>query len=192
MKLREIIENIDKSVNNSDWIDFEELQNEFELHHMDIDYSKEQSRLQMYWIFKKLDTDTHVGLSALFLDDKFVGLREHNSRRGNAVYKFTSHHQTELLKDFLLEFFKLEESDHEYIDSIDVEMGLGMHVNYACELLTDKLLDLDGNSYVITEKFPDDNRLSHLVGVTSQTKNDGNIFRMNLRKDLVVPFNLQK
>ena len=192
MKLRDIIDNIDKNVNNSDWIDFEELQNEFELHHMDIDYSKEQSRLKMYWIFKKLDTDTHVGLSALFLDDEFIGLREHNSRKGNVAYKFTSRHQTNLLKDFLIDFFELEECDHEYIDGIDIEMGLGMHVNYACELLTDNLLDLDGNSYVVTEKFPDNNRLSYTVGVTNVKRNNGNVLTMDLRKDLVVPFNLQK
>ena len=192
MKLRDIIENIDKSESNSEWVDFEELQNEFELHHMNINYSKEQNRLKMYWIFTKLDTDTHVGLSALFLDDTFIGLREHKARKGSAFYKFTSHHATELLKDFLLDFLELEDCKHQYIESLDVEMGLGMHLDFSSQLLTDKLVDPDGNSYIVTEKFPDDDKLSHMVGVTNVKRNNGNVLTMDLRKDLVVPFNLQK
>lgn len=32
----------------------------------------------------------------------------------------------------------------------------------------------------------------HTVGVTNVKRNDGNVLTMDLRKDLIVPFNLQK
>ena len=108
MKLKEVIEKIDKSKKNEDSVSIYELGQEvFDL--FDLDWI-EQERLKCYWIYKWYCTDSYVGQRAYFFDDKLVAVSYQSGRKCSEEFRWVSN--------------KIFKEVYEYIKSFQQEQAL--------------------------------------------------------------------
>jgi hypothetical protein len=138
MKLKEIIENIDKSKKNSSYIDVQELaRQEFDIQ---IGYEQELNRITAYYFLKWYCTDSYVGGRAYFLDDKFIAISSQTGRKMNEDFIWVSQEAFSETKKYILTLIE-EQVDRE-ISPLDMEeeWGIGAHISYSSQLLTDKVV----------------------------------------------------
>ena len=78
MKLKEVIEKIDKSKANEHWVDLQKIASEVGIN--DYVYDSEE-RIKSYFYISWLCTDTHVGAKIYFLDDEAVCVSYQSARK---------------------------------------------------------------------------------------------------------------
>lgn len=158
MKLIELINNIDKSDKNSSWVDFSHVMSELSMSYYSLgDAFHQQTRLKAYWLWKRYDTDTYVGIEAFFLDDEFVFLNTTTGRKnGDGDIEFKDKASKDKVFAYLLTLMEDDEDQCSYIDNLDEDMGFGAPVFYSSELLTDNLLNKNGDKFLVTETYSRD------------------------------------
>lgn len=187
MKLKDLVLNVDKSDMNSSYVDISHLAYQFDI--STYDYFDEQDLLKSYWLWKRYDTDTYVGIEAYFLNDEFVGINTTTGRKnGGGELEFVSKEAANKVKDFILTLIQDNEEDTISIIDMEEEMGLGLPISYSSELLTSTLYHPLSNQLVdVTQKWPhhEDYKRWGLVNVRFQ---DGNEGVLSLYEDLLVPY----
>jgi regulator of replication initiation timing len=100
MTLSDIVSNInfnDKNIESD--IGWEYLMNQLNIE--SYTYWFEQERLKAYFIEKWYCTDSHVGLRAYFLDNKFVALSSQSGRKMDEDFRFVSKEDALNLKKYI-------------------------------------------------------------------------------------------
>lgn len=137
MKLSDIIENLDKSKQNEEWVNIETLFEEFGLSYEYSQESCQQTSLKSYWICNHLCTDTWVGFKAFFLNDEFVGLSRQSARKSSEEFEWKD---AEKVFNYLLTFTEKPCFDKINTVSLDEDFGEGYYIEYSSQLLTDKVI----------------------------------------------------
>ena len=123
MKIKDIIEKLDKSEDNSEWVDAERFYPEVNVVDLFyVNHDKLQERLKCYWVAKRMCTDTHVGLRAYFLDGKFVCMSHQSGRKCDEEFEWISKEAFLSVKNYL---FSLVENEVHTPETIDMEEDLG-------------------------------------------------------------------
>lgn len=141
MKLKTIIENLDKSTNNEDdvrWISEELL---LELSIQDSWNSVEQKeadiRLKCYWLGKHICTDTWVGIRAYFLDDNLACVSCQPSRKSDETFKWVSKDMFDNVKHYIESLIEKEDDVCSPVMlDLEQEFGDGYLIQYTGQLLT--------------------------------------------------------
>ncbi len=139
MKLLDIVDNLDRSKENEQYVGLEDLVTELNLTCYGVYQSSENPRLTSYWLAKHICTDTHVGLRAYFLDDLLVAVSSQAARKSDENFEWVSLESARLVQSYIL---SLEEEEVLSVDiaDFDEEMGDGYPVEYVGQLLTNKVL----------------------------------------------------
>lgn len=139
MKLREIIKNIDKSSENEDWVDFENLACElFDMHDWDFQITEqERSKLSCYWFFYWLCTDTTVGFRAYFFENEFVFYSYQSARKDYERFYWKDKKSYNKIREYFqhlrAKYQKLNEPDLYFCD-MGEDYKHGFRINYTSEL----------------------------------------------------------
>lgn len=134
MKLRELIEKVDRSESNSAYVDFETVAGYFDICGME-DGDEWDERVKMYWLAKWYCTDTYVGMAVIFFDNQPVGIFSQSARKADKNIEFINN--PELIDKLKLFCLHCCERELPYIEDEDSEEGSFYRVNYANELCCD-------------------------------------------------------
>jgi len=188
MKLRDIINNIDKS--NSIYINFEKLLDEFDLMGYGYIDHDPQERLKGYFYMQWYCTDQYVGGRAYFLDDKFVGISFQNARKSSENFSWSSREDYNKVKEYLQNLI-ISSNNEKHIDIIDmdIEMDTGFNVVYGEQLLTDTVI-YNGIEVKVINKWRHMNDIDKWKQIKIQFS-DGEKKIVDLN-DVIVPFLIDK
>lgn len=134
MKLREVLENIDKSEKNSSWINLEEFAYYFGLNfYLD---DRKNERLKSYFFKNWYCTDQYVGGRAYYFDDKIVCISYQQSRGDSKHFEWVSKYNHDQVKNYLLSLLFDEDNEEIDICDLEIEVGDGYKVEYNSQFLT--------------------------------------------------------
>lgn len=156
MKLKQIIETIDKSKNNEDYVNLYDIAySEFGLN---IDY-EEQDRLKCYWVQRWYCTDSYVGLRLYFLDDKPVAFSMQEGRKCDENFHWIEEEYAIEVKKYCMEFL-IKEEDNQYYSICDLEEDIGefYQLSYACEIIDKDKIYYNGEhvEFIRTVRLPNE------------------------------------
>jgi len=189
MKLKDIILNLDKSEKNSDFVDIEQIAAEFGIHQF-LQY-QDSYRIKAYHFLKWYCTDSYVGGRVYFLDDKPVAISWQSGRKASEEFGWISQELYEETHKYILTL--VEEENAKTIDPIDLEedWGLGHHVDYSGQLLTDTVHYEPSNCIVkVVKKYNNMNEIEKWQLVDIQFA-DGKKETVPM-SDILVPYNLNQ
>ncbi len=146
MKLLDAIRRVDKSERNETHVEADELNNVLGtcVYLGGDDWDSFHSRFKAYWIAPHYCTDTWVGLCALYLDGKPIGVGYQPARKSDMKIRFISEACMRELRDVLLSFERRENPEADLIDP-EEDIGGSFKVHYAAEVLS-KTATLDGTT----------------------------------------------
>lgn len=192
MKLREIIERVDRSYFNENEPSYSELaSNEFGLNGYDVTQDWDKGRLKTYSYAKWLCTDTHVGGLIYFLDDECVAVSWQNARKSDEDIDWISKEAYIKVRDYLISLMVQEdESDKKIYLDLDVEQGDGFQVSYGSQLLTKNMILKSTNEKVtVIKKFDGYDKINSWQTVEVEFE-DGRKELINL-SELLIPYNVK-
>jgi hypothetical protein len=186
MLLSELIQNIDKSKKNSSNPDIEHYANALGV--ITNSFFAQSDKLQVFWLWKRYDSDSYVGIEAIYLDDEFIGLNTTTGKNsGDGELEFVSKEASVKLREHILTLMH-DEEENVAIINMSEEMGEGVPVSYSSELLTKKLFCTFKNETVnITQSWSGDKDYKKwsLVEVESEL---GVVEIRSLKEGLLVPY----
>lgn len=142
MILSEIVGKIDKAEKNRDdnciW-DLSEFQRELNICQESVMQNEREARLMGYWVAKTYDSDSHVGLRAYFFDEKFAAISFQSGRRSDEVFEWASQEIALEVRGYILSLSLNEEVNVKIVD-MEEDIGKGLSVHFASELLVDTVL----------------------------------------------------
>ncbi len=191
MKLREIINNLDKSKENSDWINLEEFANEFGINQ----YMSppDDIRISAYYFLKWYCTDSYVGGRVYFLDDKPICISWQKGRKGDEKFSWISQESYEQTHKYILSL--VEQDNKKTIDPIDLDedWGPGYPVDFSSQLLTDTVFHIPTNTYVeVVKKYNDHSSEGIKDWRFVDVKfDDGKVEKIPM-SDILVPYEVKK
>lgn len=186
MKIRDIINNVVRTKDNEEWLDTQEIAQEFELFNIPYSYNDDEKPLKAYWAAHHLCTDTWVGIRVYYFHDKPVAISQQTCRKGDEDFEWVSEESYKSVRNWLLSLS--EEEDVRYkITDLDEDMGDGYRMNYPSQILDDKVL-YDGKLCDVIKQQ------QYACGAT------GKIFKIKTSngeididiEDCVVPWKVQK
>lgn len=190
MKLREIIENIDKSrdkLDGSNWTNLENIAAEFDIYEY---LNDENERLKSYSYAKWLCTDTHVGGMVYFLDDEPVAVSWQDARKSDEIFQWISKETHQKTYDHLLSLTTKVLNKPDIVD-LDEEMDNGFDVDYSGQLLTEEVILKETNEIVEVYKvYHSMDEIKKWQTVDIKLTN-GEIRNVHMN-DVSVPYNLKK
>lgn len=133
MKLKELIERVDRSERNTDTADVEEFASMF-----NISMSWERKfgeRVKKHWIYNWMCTDTWVGLAAYYMDGEPVAVSFQSARKNSENIEFISKEAGYKVRDFIVSLMEPEEAPSFAVADLEEEVGAGYTVSYGEQLL---------------------------------------------------------
>lgn len=154
MKIRDIINKIDKSEENEDWVDVSLLCNEFNLY----DYYGSQNRLKSYWLGNWCCTDTWVGYKLYFLDDEPVCFSIQKARKSDEVFKWFSKELAIKTKEYILSLISEDEEElnWDYCD-VNEDIGDSYKIHYNGQVTNWSKATLNGEFVKFIERIRHEN-----------------------------------
>lgn len=153
MKISEIIQRVQKTEQNKEWVDTEKLGYDLGIYHMEY---VEQDRITSYFFASWMCTDTVVGYRVYFFDDVPVMVSTQTARKSDEEYAWISRDYAQQVKEYLLSL--LHEDDSLNIMTLDLEYDFGDYFN------------IDFNSQKLScHKFYYDNTPVEIVHKTKHT-----------------------
>ena len=135
MKLIDALKNVDRSDDNVQWIDLDEVAHALNFYGHDLDWS-EDSKLLSYPVANWYCTDSYVGIYALYLEDELVGYTYQAARKSDIEYHWLNHDAVTKVSDYIRSLNMLKEPPYSYLNP-DEELGEGYSIGYRCQLLSD-------------------------------------------------------
>lgn len=150
MKVREILESVDKSNPQ------EPNENIFE--EVKVDYFstyQDPVNLKYYWLAAHYCTDTWVGARVYFLEDEIVAVSFQRGRKYDEQFSWISKESFTKVKAYLSSLIREDEEDLDIVDDLDQEMNDGYSITYREELIPSmhKVALLDGDKVVSVLPF---------------------------------------
>ena len=186
MKLSDIVDNLDRSKANEQYVDLEDLVTELNLTCYGVCQASENPRLTSYWIANHYCTDTYVGLRAYFLDDLLVAVSAQAGRKSDENFEWVSLGSARAVQAYILSL-EAEEVLSVTIANFDEEMGDGYPVEYVGQLLTNKVL-YKGELVEVTKEDSQDYKNLHTITIKTI---DGTEKDIDIR-DTLSPWKLNK
>jgi hypothetical protein len=188
MILSELISNIDKSEKNSNSPDIEHYSNELGV--INNSWFDEPDKIKVFWLWKRYDTGSYVGIEAIYLEDEFIGLNTTTGRKnGKGELEFVSKEAPIKLREYIVSLMN-DDDDEDNISIIDMteEMGEGIPLSYSSQLLTKKLFcTLNNETVYVTDSWERDK--DHKKWSLVEVKNESGTSEIrNLNKGLVIPY----
>lgn len=149
MKLIDIAKRIDKSTENENWVDIQELGYELDIN---VDYT-EQDRLKSYWIGNWYCTDSYVGYKMYFLDDEPVAFSTQTGRKSDENFEWFSLDCVKKVREYLLSLIVKEEGINVSICDINEEIGDSFKIQFNGEILNKDRVMLNGEKVEILERI---------------------------------------
>lgn len=187
MKLKEIIDRLDKSKKNESYIDLQELATrEFDIHSW-FNYS-ENLELKAYFFLNWYCTDSYVGGRAYFLNDELVATSFQSGRKMHEDYYWASLDAKDKVKKYILSIMDNEtQNDNIQLFDLDVEYNEGFHVEFAQQLLTnDVILKETLEKVRVIEKWNKDIDKWQLVKIRTSSGEEKTV-KMN---EILIPYNI--
>lgn len=151
MKIKDIIEQLDKSDENKGWIDIYELGQQLDIF---CEYKDpHEIDLKAYWIRNWMCTDTVVGVRAYFLNDEHVAISVQNGRKNYEKFYWTSEKHKKMVEDYLRKF--IIEDDIVTFDPNE-ELDTTFTLDFANELLSNHKIYYNGKIVKIISEIKDD------------------------------------
>lgn len=136
MKLRELIQKVDRSTKNEDAADIDAFCQALDINEW-LGWNKDfDERVKGYALTQWLCTDTHVGMNVYYMDDRPVAVSTQSARKSDVRISFVSLEAAQQVKDFILSLVGADELNPTLCD-LEEECGEDYTVNYHSELLTD-------------------------------------------------------
>lgn len=141
MKLREIIERVDRSDKNKSSIDQEDFLRAMNLNiYLDDHDALENAGFTAYYIAPWICTDTWVGVGIIFYKDKPVCMTYQPARKSDTQYEFIGGKTTvDEIFPIVANLVKPSERDVSSVD-LDEEMELGIKLHYNQEILDEEVI----------------------------------------------------
>lgn len=190
MKLRELIQNVDRSTKNEDDADIDAFCQALDINEW-LGWNKEfDKRVKGYALTQWLCTDTHVGFNVYYMDDRPVAVSTQSARKSDVQISFVSVEAAQQVKDFILSLVGKDEFNPILCD-LEEECGEDYTVSYHNQLLVDKGL-YGGDEVSVVRRRMDYNNEHvdewHKVDVILP---DGTQERIHL-DDFKIPYHLNK
>ena len=149
MKIIEIAQKLDKSNENEEWINTEELGRQFGI---DVPYVK-QDRLKSFWVGNWYCTDTYVGYRMYFFDDEPVAFSVQNGRKSNEDFEWFSLESATKVRDYLLTLITKEVELHVTICDVNEEIGDSFKIAYNSQILNTENVTFNGEKVTLLERI---------------------------------------
>jgi hypothetical protein len=134
MKLKEVIEKIDKSKENECWVELTEIASEIGLN--DYGYDNEE-RMKSYFYISWLCTDTRVGAKVYFLDDEAVCVSYQPARKADEHFEWISQEAFEKVRNYIL---NLISTPNVSVVDLEQEVEEFFSVEFSEQMLTKKAI----------------------------------------------------
>lgn len=128
MKIRDIINNVEKSNRTQAWVSVEELATELGLGYGD--YASAE-RLTSYYFGSWMCTDTTVGYKVYFLDDKPIAVSYQGGRKSDENFYWISEEIAMEVRSYIISLLEeKEDSLNVSISNLDEDIGDGFTIDY--------------------------------------------------------------
>jgi hypothetical protein len=154
MKLRDIINNVDKS--NPDWVNYDTISNEFDIYGVWFDGDSDDDPLKSYYAIKWLCTDSWVGMRVYFLHDEPVCISTQQGRKSDEEFEWLSVEAKDKTRDYLRSLVDEDNEDRCTIlteEDLEKDYEEGYKIGYTGQLLTDTAID-DETGEMVTVSAP--------------------------------------
>lgn len=152
MKLKELIEKLDKSDANESWISIndDDLRQELGLPSGWVNTEAKDIQLKAYFLFKWYCTDSYVGYRGYFLNDELVAVSTQMGRKCSEVFEWVSTELYKKTKEYIRSL--MDDNDDEpnlnILDLDEVIPDYGMQVDFSEQILGDKAYLVDTKELV--------------------------------------------
>ena len=146
MKLKEVIEKIDKSKANEHWVDLQKIASEVGLN--DYVYDSEE-RIKSYFYISWLCTDTHVGAKIYFLDDEAVCVSYQSARKADEHFEWISQEAFEKVRNYIL---NLISTPNVSVVDLEQEVEEYFNVEFSMQMIAKKAI-YNGVQVDIIERY---------------------------------------
>ena len=133
MKISEIVQRIQKTEQNKDWVDTEKLGYDLGIYHMEY---VEQDRITSYFFASWMCTDTEVGYRVYFFDDVPVMVSTQTARKSDEEYGWLSLEHAQQVKEYLLSLLHKDDDLNITIVDLDFDFGDNFHIDYNSQKLS--------------------------------------------------------
>lgn len=178
MKLREIINNIDKSQPKK--TDIDSLAVDFDLTYSEVNAEKFFERVKGYYILSRMARHGVEGVMAIFLDDEYIAIHTDNS---NQNFYFESEEKAEKLRDYFLHCCISGNCNYQFTNPDEAEFGDYYTVHTYSELIYPYAM-LDGHKVKILEPVT-----SFPASWAEVQVNEGLILKVEVQ-NLEIPYHL--
>lgn len=133
MKLKELIQRVDRSERNTDDAEVEDFASMFNIQ-MSWEH-KFGERVKKHWIYNWMCTDTWVGLAAYYMDGEPVAVSFQSARKSDENIEFVSKEAGYKVRDFIVSLMEPEEAPSFSVADLEEDVGPGYTVSYGEQLL---------------------------------------------------------
>ena len=189
MKMRDLINAVERNDKNSTSADIDEFCRELDLNEYP-GWNKEfDDAVKGYWLTKWLCSDTWVGCAVYYMNGEPVAISTQTARKSSTEYEFVSLEAATKLRKFILEC--LGESEFTpTIANLDEETDLDYTVSYSGQLLVDKGMFEDRVVKVVRKCHRwDDPELEMDELFVSYADEPETVFRIDVR-DFKIPLHI--
>ena len=155
MKLRDIINNVDKSESNSCSIEVDKILQDLIGNYLG-NPEKDCEKLKAYFFAKSICTDTWVGWRAYFLDDEVVAISNQPYRKYDETFQWVSKEAANKTYEYLMSLYEADEPKGDVMDEgdLDRDFGKGYKVEFGENLLTkDVIYEPTGEKVLVTKTW---------------------------------------
>ena len=137
MKMRDLINAVDRSEKNFTSADIDDFCRELNLNEYPGWNQQFEDAVKGYWLIKWLCTDTWVGYAVYYMDNEPIAISVQTARKNPTAYEFVSLEAATKLRKFILECLGESEFTPTIMD-LDEETDPYYTISYSSQLLVDE------------------------------------------------------
>lgn len=161
MKIREIIERVEKSEQTEDWVDVNELAEKLGLGYEDYGHPE---RLTSYYFGSWTCTDTTVGYKVYYLDDKPVAVSIQTGRKSDEKLYWLSEEIAKEVREYIISLLKEKEvSLRVSVVNLDEDIGDGFKIHFYSNIERFDNVSLNGEKVKVIRPVPESYNLGTRV-----------------------------
>ncbi|AJD93044.1 hypothetical protein JMA_37260 (plasmid) [Jeotgalibacillus malaysiensis] len=161
MKIREIIEQVEKSEQTESWVDVNEVAEELGLGYGD--YGSPE-RLSSYYFGSWTSTDETVGYKVYYLDQKPVAISTQTGRKSDEIFYWLSQAVVKEVRSYIISLIKENEDSFRIkIANLEEEIGNGFKIHYYGDINRFKNVSLNETPVEVMKPVPEPYGLGNRV-----------------------------
>jgi len=125
VKIKELLDRLEKSDHTKEWVDFEKLSEQLEIYRYSIDWPEdEDSRITCYWFVNWICTDTMVGGRVYFFDGEPAAISFQDARKNDENFEWISKDMWKKVFDYMMTFY-LKDLEEQGVSLVNLEEEIG-------------------------------------------------------------------